>query len=115
MVVLDRLLQHLEDKQEHEEKQQQEIRVYNDIAFRMWYDVLMEDIFKHKQVLLIEQVAPFRIYDVGVSFMRFGAVEALTSVEDIQRFQTVALRVLRRAGYKVKRVRVYQDCVLLSF
>ena len=116
-----RLLDYLDNKQKAEQAQQEAMRAqqkamrrYNDIAFILWYQVLYDEVLKHKREQMEVQQTPFRVYDWGDKAMRFGPVAALTSAEDIEKFERRAKAVLKDRGFGSFKVKAYPDSIMIS-
>ena len=108
------LFDFLAEKQKAEQAQQAKVRKYNDIAFVLWYQVLYDEILKHKREQMDVQQTPFRVYEWGDKAMRFGGVAALTSIEDIEKFEKRARALLKDKGFGNFRVKAYPDALILS-
>ena len=102
------------ERRKAEEIEKNRLRIYNDIAFLLWYVILYDDILKYKREAMETQQMPFRIYDWGNNAMRFGPVAALTSTEDIEKFEKRARAVLKDKHFGNLKVKVYPDAVLVG-
>ena len=108
------LFDYLEKKQKEEQLNNNRVKIYNDIACLLWYQLLYDDILKHKREQMDIQQNPFRIYDFGHKSMRFGGVSALTSSEDLEKVEKRAKALLKDKGYGNFKVKVYPDAIVLS-
>ena len=104
----------LEEKQKADEVLQRRTRIYNDIAYILWYQVAYDDILKHKKEQMEVQQEPFRIYDFGERAMRFGPISALTGAEDTDKFEKRARALLKDRGFGVFKVKAYPDAIIVS-
>lgn len=103
-----------EERRKAEEAEKNRFLIYNDIAFLLWYEILYNDILKYKREAMDTQQMPFRLYDWGNKAMRFGPVAALTSAEDIEKFEKRAKAVLKDKGFGNFKVKVYPDSVVVG-
>ena len=115
-----RFMTYLEKRQqlkeaEHAQSVRRESRYdnYNEIAFILWYDVLVNQL--NIDIDKLNEGLPFRIFDFGTTTIRYNAVVALDSNDVIVKFQNLARITLCRKGYNVIRVSVHKDCILVKF
>lgn len=96
-----------------EERREARMRLYNDVAFLLWYKVAYDDVLVHKRLKMEDQREPFMIYQWGEKNLIFGPIKALTTNEDKEKFMKTAQAELRDWGMKCK-VRVYPDRIVVS-
>lgn len=114
MGLFNDFINHLEAKQKLEESNQYRIRVYNDIANLLWFTILYDDILKHKREQMDTQQQAFKTYEFGNQSFKFGPVSALTSAEDIEKFEKRAKALLRDKGFGNFKVRAYPGGVIVG-
>lgn len=109
------LFKYLENKQKEERMNAQRIRIYNDIANVLWYAVLYDDVLHYKREQMDGQKTPFRKYVMGNTSLNYGPVVALTSQEDVNKFERVATAQLRHLGYGKVRVKAYPEEIVVTW
>lgn len=89
-------------------------RLYFDIGCFLWYEILYFDVLKHLQHKMDEQRMSFLLYNIGIRYMVFGPVKALTSAERREEFVRKAEAELFDRGYKVN-VSVSDTGIIVRF
>lgn len=105
--------EYLHEKNERERMEEQRKRVYFDIGHILWFLVLYDNVLSHKRTKMEEQNAPFMINCWGDMFLEYGPCKALTSREDIEKFERVAEAELRDRGFLGLKVKAYNNCILV--
>lgn len=89
-------------------------RVYNDVAVILWYEIARSDVLKHKAEHMDNQQEPFRVGIVGNRSLVYGPIKALTSSEDIERFEKTARAVLKDRGFGKFKVKAFPNAIVVT-
>lgn len=109
------ILNYLQSRENARLCEQNKLRLYEEVARILWFDVAYCDVCETKRHKMDSQLVPFRREDgIGSASFLYNGIKALSSTEERQRFASVATRELRDKGYKC-RVAVFPDAIRVDF